>query len=190
MKTFSNFFLALFCQKRTPEDFTRSFFADFVSWVIFTYKYLSLHVATLRNHIVCVILFGSNKKVFWIITRPVVAMMQNAGAIYWNSAPIKNPRGSMRKNQRSPASPSANMSITSRIKACGPYPARSKFWSVWWNWPIFIHLLPEPFRKAERQSLRSEIFCGNFNHRNVPRRLGYWPSGAFNFTAARSLRLA
>lgn len=126
------------------------------------------------NHVMRVVFRGSQEKMIWIYTRAKIALMKNAQP-FWNKAKMENPRSSMGMSTRiinigrlSTPDSNASVILLSWHSPSSPFPTWPKFWTVFWNWTVFINSAPKAFWKRLRKSLRFEIFeCYNRVHRLI-----------------------
>ncbi len=97
-------------------------------------------------------------KVIWINAKLVVApraIVQNVHSI-WNSAPVHNPRCSMRPNCGTSPSTSSHRTISGAVDASRPEPTSVRF-----SYPE-----PETVREVQRQPLRVKILRCNLDLHN------------------------
>lgn len=114
------------------------------------------------NHIVGVLLKGSKEQMVRIGAWRIIAFVKNIHS-FWNWSKVEYPRNTMGTNM--PLS-SITPSHTWIIPFAGffpsrPLPAWTEFWSMFWNWTVFIYLCPKSFRGGWRKSLLCEILGGN-----------------------------
>lgn len=118
-------------------------------------------ISTLVDHVSNIFRMSGAKKMIWSGTKRGIASMANAESIR-NRTIVKNPTCPVCENCPTPFGSRPNPPIPLSQLGSEPKPTWSKFLAMFRNWAVFIDFFPEPFSEAGRQSLRSEVLCGNF----------------------------
>ena len=113
----------------------------------------------LGQHIAPIVPFCAKKKMFRIYARRVVALVKNT-KLFWNNSESNHPRNAVGRNAAtfmsySVASDSDN-AIAKNVRSCDPRPARTKFWTTFWNRTVFANFRPKAFENGFGKALRDE----------------------------------
>lgn len=111
---------------RLFSNFKNLFLAKFVLWIGLTNKDWRRRCATLLKHIVHIVVESSKKKMFWPNAFPIIAFVTNQKPI--GNRPAENFIGCAMHSYSPLAAPSSlDLSVSTRVKRPGPFPAPARF---------------------------------------------------------------
>jgi len=121
------------------------------------------------HHVVSILFCSTKEKVVRVGTFWIIAFVKHVKSI-WNWATMKQPRRTMGYllafSRLIPCNVAVGTLPSSFISS--PSPAWSEIWSMRRNGSVFVHPLPESFRKSFGKPLRSQIFGSNLDlHQSV-----------------------
>lgn len=149
-----------------------------------------------REHILHVFKVGSRPEMASSSAGWVIAFVENAKIMRYIPL-LDKPCNLMRLQVKwfSIVRSCVNYAVTVFIDVAAPYPARPKFWGVWWDRSIFVHIFPESDRQGFRKALRRGGVIGKLKLHSIslvdclPRLRLFVQRGANFLYSPRSSRL-